>query len=103
MYAVIVAGGKQHRVAEGEILKIEMIPAEVGSTVNFDQVLMIAQGDDIKFGTPLVKNSKVTASVISQGRHKKIRIIKFRRRKHHQKEMGHRQYYTEIKIEKIVA
>jgi large subunit ribosomal protein L21 len=103
MYAVIIAGGKQHRVIEGETLKIEKLPNEVGSTVEFDQVLMIANGDDIKLGLPMVKNAKVTASVISQGRHKKIRIVKFKRRKHHQKEMGHRQWFTEIKIDKIVG
>lgn len=103
MYAVFVSGGKQYRVAEGETLKVEKLPSEVGATVHFDQVLMVANGDDIKLGDPLIKGHKITASVISQGRHDKIRIVKFRRRKHHQKEMGHRQYYTEIKIEKITG
>lgn len=103
MYAVIIAGGKQHRVIEGETLKIEKLPADVGATVEFDQVLMVANGDSIKMGQPHVKGAKVSASVVSQGRHKKIRIVKFKRRKHHQKEMGHRQYFTEIKIEKIVG
>lgn len=102
-YAVVVSGGKQHRVVEGETLKLEKLPLEVGSTVEFDQILMVANGDDIKIGLPLVKGAKVSASVISQGRHKKVRIVKFRRRKHHQKSMGHRQYFTEVKIEKIVA
>jgi large subunit ribosomal protein L21 len=100
-YAVIVSGGKQHRVIEGETLKLEKIDLDVGSAVEFDQVLMVANGDDIKVGVPYLDGSTVKASVISQGRHKKIRIVKFKRRKHHQKEMGHRQYYTEVKIEQI--
>lgn len=103
LYAVIISGGKQHRVVEGETLKLEKLPLEVGSTVEFNEVLMIGNGDDIKIGAPHVSGAKVSASVISQGRHKKIRIVKFRRRKHHQKETGHRQYFTEVKIESIVA
>lgn len=103
MYAVITSGSKQYRVAEGDTLKLEKLPAEVGSTIDFDQVLMIANGDDIKTGKPFLTGCKVVASVISQGRHKKIYIIKFRRRKHHQKQMGHRQYFTEVKIDKIQA
>ncbi len=103
MYAVITSGSKQYRVTEGDTLKLEKLPAEVGSTVDFDQVLMIANGDDIKLGKPYLKGCKVVASVISQGRHKKIHIIKFKRRKHHQKQMGHRQYFTEVKIDKIQA
>jgi large subunit ribosomal protein L21 len=103
MYAVITSGGKQYRVAEGQTLKLEKLAAEVGSTVDFDKVLMIANGDDVKVGQPNVKGCKVTASVIGQGRHDKVHIMKFRRRKHHQKQMGHRQYFTEVKIEKIEA
>lgn len=103
MYAVIVSGGRQYRVTEGQTLKLEKLAAEVGSTVDFDHVLMVANGDDIKLGLPNVKGAKVAASVVSQGRHKKIKIMKFRRRKHHQKETGHRQYFTEVKIEKIQA
>jgi large subunit ribosomal protein L21 len=103
MYAVIVSGGRQYRVTEGQTLKLEKLAAEVGSTVDFDQVLMVANGDDIKLGLPNVKGAKVAASVVSQGRHKKIKIMKFRRRKHHQKETGHRQYFTEVKIEEIKA
>jgi large subunit ribosomal protein L21 len=103
MYAVIVSGSKQHRVVEGETLKLEKLEAEVGSTVSFDQVLMVGNGGDVKVGVPTVKGAKVTAEVVSQGRHPKIRIIKFRRRKHHQKETGHRQYFTEVKINKIEA
>lgn len=102
MYAVITSGGRQYRVMEGQTLKLEKLAAEVGSTVNFD-VLMIANGDDVKLGQPHVKGCKVAASVVGQGRHKKIHIMKFRRRKHHQKQMGHRQSFTEVKIEKIEA
>ncbi len=103
MYAVIVSGGKQYRVVEGQTLKLEKLDVEVGSTVNFDQILMIGNGDDIKIGKPVVTGGKVTASVLSQGRHDKVHIIKFRRRKHHQKQMGHRQYFTEVKITGISA
>jgi large subunit ribosomal protein L21 len=98
MYAIIASGGKQYRVIEGQTLKLEKLPVDVGATVDFDEVLMIANGDNIHFGKPLVSGGKVTAEVISQGRHAKIHIIKFRRRKHHQKQMGHRQYFTEVKI-----
>lgn len=101
MYAVITSGGRQYRVIEGQTLKLEKLPAEVGSTVHFD-VLLIGKDDDIKLGKPTLEGCQVTASVIGQGRHKKIHIMKFRRRKHHQKQMGHRQYFTEVKIEKIV-
>jgi large subunit ribosomal protein L21 len=103
MYAVITSGGKQNRVVEGQTLKLEKLEIEVGSTVDFDQVLMIGNGDDIKVGKPLLKGGKVTASVVSQGRHDKVHIIKFRRRKHHMKQMGHRQYFTEVKITGITG
>lgn len=98
MYAVIVSGGKQHRVREGETLKLEKIESETGGSIIFDRVLMVINGDDIKVGAPVVEGAKVTAEVVSHGRHDKIRIIKFRRRKHHMKRMGHRQWYTEVKI-----
>jgi large subunit ribosomal protein L21 len=97
MYAVIESGGKQHRVTEGETLKLEKIEVATGDTVEFDRVLMLG-GDNIKIGTPLVDGSKVTAEVVSHGRHAKIKIIKFNRRKHHRKETGHRQWFTEVKI-----
>jgi large subunit ribosomal protein L21 len=103
MYAVILSGARQYRVIEGQKLKLEMLDAEVGSTIDFDKILMVMNGDNIQLGKPYVDGCKVTASVIGQGRHKKIHIIKFRRRKHHQKQMGHRQYFTEVKIEKIEA
>jgi large subunit ribosomal protein L21 len=103
MYAVIVSGGKQYRVIEGQTLKLEKLEVEVGANIEFEQVLMIANGDDIKIGQPHVNGSKVVASILSHGRHDKIHIIKFRRRKHHMKQMGHRQYYTEVKITQITA
>jgi len=103
MYAVITSGGKQYRVVEGQTLKLETLPAEVGETISFDKVLMIGNGDDIKVGAPSLKGAKVEASIVSHGRHKKIYILKFRRRKHHRKQMGHRQNYTEVKITQIAV
>lgn len=98
MYAVIVSGGKQHRVKEGETLKLEKLEVETGGSVEFDRVLLVAKGDDVKVGAPVVEGAKVTAEVVSHGRHDKINIIKFRRRKHHMKRQGHRQWFTEVKI-----
>ena len=103
MYAVIVTGGKQYKVAEGEFLKIEKLDVATGESVAFDQVLLVGNGDDVKIGAPVVAGAKVTAEVIAQGRHDKVRIIKFRRRKHHMKRQGHRQYYTEIEITGIAG
>ncbi len=103
MYAVIVSGGKQHRVSEGEVLKVEKLHVEAGSSVDFDQVLLVANDEDVKIGAPVVEGAKVTAEVVSHGRGKKVRIIKFKRRKHHMKQMGHRQWFTEIKITGISA
>ncbi len=103
MYAVIESGGKQHRVEEGEQIKLEKIEAATGDTIEFDQVLMVGAGGDVKIGAPLVEGGKVTAEVISHGRHDKIRIVKFNRRKHYRKETGHRQWYTEVKITAITG
>ena len=103
MYAVIEAGGKQHRVVEGETLKLEKIDAATGESIEFDRVLMVGGGDDVKIGTPMVAGSKVTAEVLAHGRHKKVKIVKFNRRKHYRKETGHRQWYTEVKITGISA
>ncbi len=103
MYAVILSGGKQYRVQEGQTLKLESLPEEVGSTVNFDKVLLVGEGDQVKVGQPYLTTSKVSATVVSTGRHKKIHVIKFRRRKHHEKWQGHRQNYTEVKITQIEA
>jgi len=100
-YAVIEAGGKQHRVQPGETLKIEKVEVATGASIDFDKVLMVSDGEKVTIGEPYVVGGKVTAEVISQGRHDKIRIIKFRRRKHHMKQMGHRQWFTEIKITAI--
>ena len=98
MYAVIVTGGKQYKVAEGEFLKVEKLDVETGASIEFDKVLLVADGDDVKIGAPVVEGAKVTAEISAHGRGDKIRIIKFRRRKHHMKRQGHRQWYTEIKI-----
>jgi large subunit ribosomal protein L21 len=103
MYAVIQSGGKQHRVEEGEQIKLEKLEAATGDTVEFDQVLMVGAGSDVKIGAPLVAGGKVTAEVVSHGRHDKIRIVKFNRRKHYRKETGHRQWYTEVKITAITG
>ena len=98
MYAIIVAGGKQHRVMQGEYLRVEKIDAEEGASIDFDQVLMIGDGESITVGAPTIDGAVVSARIKSHGRGEKIRIIKFRRRKHHRKQMGHRQHYTEIEI-----
>ncbi|NWN92646.1 50S ribosomal protein L21 [Marinobacter adhaerens] len=98
MYAVIVSGGKQHRVKEGETLKLEKLEAETGGSVEFDRVLLVADGDNVKVGAPVVDGAKVTAEVVSHGRHDKVNIIKFRRRKHSMKRQGHRQWFTEVKV-----
>ena len=103
MYAVIETGGKQYRVTEGQTLKVEKLDAEDGASVAIDKVLMVANGDNIKVGAPYVSGGKVTATVKSHGRAKKVHIIKFRRRKHSRKRQGHRQYFTEIQITGISA
>ena len=103
MYAVIKTGGKQYRVANGETLKIETLVADVGSTVAFEEVLMVGEGETVKVGAPMLAGSSVKAEVIAHGRGDKIRIVKHRRRKHYHKEMGHRQNFTQVKITEIVA
>ena len=103
MYAIFKSGGKQHRVIEGATVKLEKLEAEIGSSIEFKEVLMVSDGDKVKVGSPLVSGAMVKATVTAHARHAKIRIIKFRRRKHHEKQMGHRQYYTAVKIEKISA
>ena len=103
MYAVIKAGGKQYRVASGEKLKIESVVAEVGSEIVLDEVLMVADGDNVTLGTPTLTGASVTAKVISHGRGDKVHIFKMRRRKHYRKSQGHRQNYTEIEILGIAA
>jgi large subunit ribosomal protein L21 len=103
MYAIIKTGGKQYRVENGLKLKIEQLPVDVGSELVIDQVLMIADGDNISMGKPLLSGASVKATVLEQGRHAKVRIFKMRRRKHYQKHQGHRQNYTEIQITGISA
>ena len=103
MFAVFSSGGKQHRVTEGEIVKIEMLKAEPGEEVVFDRVLMVADGDDVAVGAPYVSGGKVTAEVLRHDRHKKISVLKFKRRKDFLRRQGHRQYFTELKITAISA
>jgi len=103
MYAVIQTGGKQYRVKSGEQVKIELLSAEVGATVSFDRVLMLGEGDGVKVGAPFVSGAAVKATVVAQGRGEKIRIFKMRRRKHYAKTQGHRQGFTEVRIDEIVG
>ena len=103
MYAVVKTGGKQYRVSAGQKLKVEQIPAEVGAEVTLDQVLMVGEGESVKIGAPLVAGASVKAVVVSHGRHDKVKIFKMRRRKHYQKRQGHRQNYTELRIDTIAA
>ncbi len=103
MYAVIKTGGKQYRVAAGEKLKIEQLPAQIGAEIVLDQVLLVADGENLKMGRPLVTGASVQAKVLAQGRHDKVRIFKLRRRKHYQKHQGHRQNFTEIEITGITG
>jgi len=100
MYAVIESGGQQHRVAEGDILKLEKIDARTGEVLEFDKVLMVG-GKELKIGTPVLEGCKVMGKIISHGRHPKIKIVKFNRRKHYRNEVGHRQWFTEVKITDI--
>jgi len=103
MYAVITTGGKQYRVVQGETLKIESVDGEVGSAIVLDKVLMIGAGEKISVGQPLLNGASVKATIVANGRHKKVTIFKMRRRKHYQKHQGHRQNYTEIRIDGISA
>lgn len=103
MFAVIATGGKQYRVQEGSVLRIAKLAAEQGAKVEFDQVLLVGKGADVKLGAPFVSGGKVTATVQSHGKGDKVRIVKFRRRKHYKREKTHRQEYTEIKVTGIVG
>jgi len=103
MYAVIQTGGKQYRVSEGFKLKVEKLDVAEGDSVDIDKVLMVTNGDDVKIGTPYLDGGKVTAKVVSHGRGKKVKILKFKRRKHHMKRQGHRQSYTELEITGIAG
>jgi large subunit ribosomal protein L21 len=103
MYAVFQSGGKQHRVAEGQTVRLEKIEVAPGESIEFDNILMISNGEDVKIGTPYVAGGKVTAEIVTHGRGEKIKVVKFRRRKHSRKQMGHRQWFTEVKITAINA
>jgi large subunit ribosomal protein L21 len=103
MYAVIQTGGKQYRVKAGDVLKIEQLPVEVGSTIQFDKILMVSNEGSVVVDAAKLAKTHVEAEVLEQGRHKKIKIIKFRRRKHHMKQMGHRQNFTAVQIKAIHA
>jgi len=103
MYAVIESGGQQHRVVPGEKLKVQLLNAAPGDALEFPNVLAVSKDGNTQFGTPFVEGCKVSAEIVSHGRHKKIQILKFRRRKHHMKQMGHRQWFTEIQINDIQA
>ena len=102
MYAIIRSGGKQYRVQAGEQVRVEALAADVGASISIEEVLLVGTGDGVKVGVPLVSGAKVTATVVSHGRGDKIRIFKLRRRKHYQKSQGHRQSYTELRIDDIV-
>lgn len=103
MYAVIKTGGKQYKVAAGEKIKVELLDAEVGAEVTIDQVLAVGNGGELKIGAPLVAGATVKATVVSHGKHDKVRIFKMRRRKHYQKRQGHRQQFTELQIGAIAG
>lgn len=103
MYAIVATGGKQYRVKEGEKLRVEKLSADAGDTVELDKVLLVGEGEDIKVGAPYLDGAKVTATVTENGRGDKVKIVKFRRRKHSRRTMGHRQSYTEIEITGITA
>ncbi|HJY76548.1 MAG TPA: 50S ribosomal protein L21 [Burkholderiales bacterium] len=102
MYAIIKSGGKQYRVKAGEQVRVEALAAEVGASVFLEEVLLVGTGDGVKVGAPLVSGAKVKATVVAHGRGDKVKIFKMRRRKHYQKTQGHRQSYTEIRIDDIV-
>lgn len=101
MYAVIETGGKQYRVAKGDVVRVEKLTCEAGDTINLDKVLMVADGDTVNVGTPLVEGASVSAKVVGHGRDKKIHIFKLRRRKNSRHQAGHRQHYTELEITDI--
>lgn len=103
MYAVISTGGKQYRVSEGSVLRIEKLEAEAGATVEFDKVLMVGEGEQVKIGAPFLDGGKVTATVRSHGQTKKVPVVKFRRRKHYLRQGNHRQQYTEVKVTGIAG
>lgn len=103
MYAVFASGGKQHRAAVGDVVRLQKMEGDAGTSVTFDEVLLIGNGDDVSIGAPALSGAKVEATIRAQGRADKILVVKFRRRKHHRKQQGHRQHYTEVEIVGISA
>lgn len=103
MYAVVFCGGKQHKVSQGDVINVELLNVEAGSTINFDKVLLVSDGTNTKLGEPYVSGAKVSAKVIGEQKGEKVKIVKFRRRKHHQKVTGHRQKYTSLEITQIAG
>lgn len=103
MYAIIASGGKQHRVTKNQTIKIEKVDAVAGAPVDFDKVLMVSDGDNLRVGSPYLAGAKVTGEIVEHGRGDKVHILKFRRRKHHLKRQGHRQDFTAVKINEIIA
>jgi large subunit ribosomal protein L21 len=103
MYAVIAAGGKQYRVETGEILRVEKLEGDVGAEVAFDQVLMLGEGEDVRIGQPVVEGASVRGRIVEQGKHKKIVVFKFKRRKRYRRKQGHRQLFTAVRIDTIEA
>ncbi len=101
MYAVVTTGGKQYKVEKGETLKIEKIPGEIGSQIDFDQILMVSDGDRVEIGQPLVENAVVHGHIVEQGKHKKILVFKYKRRKRYRRKQGHRQQFTAVRIDDI--
>ena len=103
MYAVVATGGKQYRVEEGDVVRIEKIPGEIGESVSFDRVLMISDGDNVTIGQPVVENAAVDGRIVEQDRSKKVLVFKYKRRKRFRRKQGHRQYYTAVRITGISA
>ena len=103
MYAVVATGGKQYKVQEGQILRVEKLPGQVGEPVTFDQVLLIAEGEKVNIGTPVVDSASVSGHIVEQGKAKKIVVFKYKRRKRYRRKQGHRQQYTAVKIDSIQA
>jgi large subunit ribosomal protein L21 len=103
MYAVVATGGKQYRVQEGDTLRIEKIPGDVGAKVAFDRVLMVSDGDDVKIGQPVLENAVVNGTIVEQGKGRKILVFKYKRRKRYRRKQGHRQLFTAVKIGTIEA
>ena len=103
MYAVVATGGKQYKVQEGQILRVEKLPGQVGEPITFDQVLLVADGEEVNIGTPVVDNASVSGHIVEQGKAKKIVVFKYKRRKRYRRKQGHRQQYTAVKIDSIQA